>query len=165
MGGAESSVAESSSLFGGSAEDDLDSWCDSLSFTDRMYAAGACMCASIVFGGLASACMWTLSLTSFALYYTASSLFGVACTCFLRGPEAQYKSMSSENRAGTVLVYFGSILFVLLSALVIGSALLTMMGLGVQMAAGAWYTLSFVPGGQTCIGALLPSWGGYTTIE
>ena len=81
----------------------------------------------------------------FALLYSFGQFCSLGSSMFLMGPWEQLKSMFNEDRRWATSVYLVSVVLTIVSALKVHSAILVIICIGVQLAALAWYSLSYIP--------------------
>ena len=62
----------------------------------------------------------------FAIIFTIGNLIAVMSTCFLSGPKDQYKKMFKSSRYISTGIFFASMVFTIICALVIEIAILTL---------------------------------------
>ncbi len=82
---------------------------------------------------------------------------GVCRTGFLIGFKRQMKNMADKERRTTSIIFGVGLLGTLFSAIVIGSKLLVILFLLVQIPAYIWYCASYIPFARDCIKSCLSS--------
>eukprot|EP01107_Rhizomastix_libera_P018019 TRINITY_DN894_c0_g1_i2.p1 TRINITY_DN894_c0_g1~~TRINITY_DN894_c0_g1_i2.p1 ORF type:complete len:162 (+),score=36.14 TRINITY_DN894_c0_g1_i2:11-496(+) len=87
----------------------------------------------------------------FAVLYTLSNIAYLTSTCFLMGPLKQLKKMFELNRLVSTIIYIAAMVLTLLSALVWKKPFLVIIFVIIQSCALFWYSLSFIPFGQTIV--------------
>jgi len=110
----------------------------------RLIAFATCLSIGILFGALGSLFI-LVSPRKFAALYSLSNILSLASTCFLVGPAKQARSMCAPTRWPAAAAYLGSLALTLAAALVWRSLVLTLAFLALQVAALAWYALSYIP--------------------
>ncbi|XP_020643144.2 vesicle transport protein SFT2C [Pogona vitticeps] len=129
------------------AEPEPDPWLPSgLSRWQRLTGSALCLVLAALCFGLATLYGSLLLLRKFALLWSLGSAFALGAAGFLRGPS---RLLGEPGRRGLAILYLGSVGGTLYAALGLRSTLLTTLGAAVQLAAGAAYLLSSVPGGTT----------------
>jgi hypothetical protein len=81
----------------------------------------------------------------------------VCRTGFLIGFKRQIKNMGDKERRVTSIVFGVGLLGTLFSAIVIGSKILVILFLVVQIPAYIWYCASYIPFARNCIKSCLSS--------
>lgn len=102
----------------------------------------------------------------FAAPFAMGNVLAIVSTWILVGPRAQLKTMFHPQRAAAAAAYVGSLFFVLFAAFFGGKLryLLVIVALVVEVAALAWYSLSYIPYGRHLISQLcgVTSWSSVT---
>ena len=93
----------------------------------------------------------TGDLVGFSVIYSIGNVLSISATGFLIGPKRQCKLMWAAKRRITTAVYLLSISLTLVVALKTGSVAGTIVMVVLQAFALLWYTLSFIPFGQTAV--------------
>mmetsp|Transcript_2020 Transcript_2020/g.4095 ORF Transcript_2020/g.4095 Transcript_2020/m.4095 type:complete len:294 (-) Transcript_2020:9-890(-) len=92
----------------------------------------------------------------FAFLYSCGNVCCFGATFFLIGPKRQFKTMTKKSRRVSVAIYLSIILLTLICVFVpwrssgygmMGGLIITML-VFTQIAAGFWYTLSYIPYGR-----------------
>lgn len=91
----------------------------------------------------------------FAFFYSCGSLFCVASTSFLVGPQRQLKMMFDANRAQAAAGYVGALCMTLISAVYWNSAVLSFAFAGLQIVSVLWYSLSYIPFARQVVGTFM----------
>lgn len=91
----------------------------------------------------------------FAFFYSCGSLFCVASTSFLVGPQKQIKMMFESNRAQAAAGYVGSLMMTLISAVYWRSATLSVAFAALQIVSVLWYSLSYIPFARQVVGTFI----------
>jgi len=135
------------------AQAEEDPYCPSLSKKQRIMGFMGCMGMGILCFSMAAAYLPVLVIAArkFALLYTLGSIFFISSFSLLYGPKKHFKHLISAERLPFTSSYICSMLFTLYAALGIKSYLLTIVAAGVQCVALTYFTLSYIPGGQTAI--------------
>lgn len=129
------------------AEPEPDPWLPTgLSRWQRLVGSALCLLLAALCFGLATLYGTLLLLRKFALLWSLGSAFALGAAGFLRGPR---HLLGEPDRRGLALLYLGSVGVTLYAALGLRSTLLTTLAAAVQLAAGAAYLLSSLPGGAT----------------
>lgn len=129
-----------------SALEELTESC-SLTYEQRLIGFSICFITGWVFSFLSS--LFIVRPVKFALVYTLGSLCSIGSTAFLFGPIRQIKSMCAASRRIATLLYFLCMGLTLWAALKVESVPLVIVFLVLQLLAMIWYSLSYIPGGQT----------------
>eukprot|EP01107_Rhizomastix_libera_P008132 TRINITY_DN23225_c0_g1_i1.p1 TRINITY_DN23225_c0_g1~~TRINITY_DN23225_c0_g1_i1.p1 ORF type:complete len:158 (-),score=27.88 TRINITY_DN23225_c0_g1_i1:47-520(-) len=124
-----------------------------LSTKHRIMGFGICVGLGLITSILSSlfVAMIVANPIPFALFYTISNIFFLASTCFLMGPLNQLKKMVEPSRLICTIIYVASMVLTLVSALVWGNAGLVIIFVIIQICALFWYSISYIPGAQTCV--------------
>jgi hypothetical protein len=129
--------------------------CPKLTFKQRLI--GFCSCAG--FGYLLSL-IGTLTLIggatpenlrTFAILYVMGNIIALVATGFLLGPAAQCTKMWAETRRYSTAFYLIMLIVVFSVALTKQHIALIFFCLFIQILAGAWYALSYVPFGRKIV--------------
>lgn len=130
------------------------SWCcDKMSLQDRLIAFGFCYvlgnaCSASAFRHLHE--VFAGRPFAFALTYTVGNIIALSGTTFLWGPKAQIEGMTDPKRVLSAFGYLASIVLTLVSAVVLRSAVITLVSMIAQFVIGSYYSLSYIPGGLWC---------------
>ena len=84
----------------------------------------------------------------FATKYTIGNMLSLGATTFLVGPANQCADMLAPQRRAASLLYFATLAGTLAAA-VVKMAPLVLLCIVLQFAALTWYTLSYIPFGQS----------------
>eukprot|EP01105_Mastigella_eilhardi_P025165 TRINITY_DN6754_c0_g1_i1.p1 TRINITY_DN6754_c0_g1~~TRINITY_DN6754_c0_g1_i1.p1 ORF type:complete len:193 (-),score=53.64 TRINITY_DN6754_c0_g1_i1:48-584(-) len=122
-----------------------------LTYSQRLWGAAISAVAGILLILLGAAFLLLFSPIGFALPYTLGNICLLTSTFFIMGPWNQLKKMCEPNRIVASVVFFLAIAFTLFSALYVGSSLLVILALFVQVCALVWYILSYIPGAPDCV--------------
>ncbi|XP_076357858.1 uncharacterized protein LOC143250762 isoform X3 [Tachypleus tridentatus] len=90
-----------------------------------------------------------LKARKFALLYSLGSLFIICSFSLLWGPVTHAKQLCSRERLPFTSIYFGTMFTTLYFALWARSTIPTAVSAICQVISLIWYTISYVPGGQT----------------
>lgn len=93
--------------------------------------------------------LFFMKLVSFSVLYSIGNLCLVTSLMFIVGPMRQLRSMMSEYRYLTSIVFILSIIGTLVMALVVSNVILTIVFVVIQTCAFVWYVLSYIPFGRT----------------
>jgi Got1/Sft2-like family len=145
----------------GSAQDDEESWCTSLTWQERLIGCGACMVLGYLLSFGSFFRFKDLLLGNplpFVIHTTMGNIIALAGSCFLTGPASQYNRMMHDKRKYATVAYLGSLSSTLLVAFLpvfLGKALLLVLLLLVQYVAITWYCLSYIPYAREAIQAYI----------
>ncbi|OWA50381.1 hypothetical protein BV898_14900 [Hypsibius exemplaris] len=130
---------------------ETDPWFPSLSKQQRFIGFLGCFFAGCFCLIVASFYIPVLLLKSrkFSVLFTFGSVFIVCSFALLRGPYNHFRSMIAADRLPLTSVYLMSVAATLYFALEMQSTVLTVLAGGVQVFTLIWYTVSYLPGGQT----------------
>ena len=70
---------------------------------------------------------------------------------FLIGFKQQFKSMTDKTRLAAGVIFIGSLIMTLISALVFKKALLVLIFLIIQICAYIWFVASYIPFARNCL--------------
>ncbi|KAG8465839.1 hypothetical protein KFE25_005409 [Diacronema lutheri] len=128
-----------------------ESMCPSLTYEQRMYGFGICICAGILLS-LSSMFSFTKLVLGqprdFAIKYTFGNVLAICSTGFLIGPGRQLRNMSASSRWIAALIYLFAMIMTLVSAFKIQIAGITVFFIIIQFCAMVWYCLSYIPFGR-----------------
>jgi hypothetical protein len=131
-----------------------------LNKTQRVYGFLICLGCAVFFGFISS--LFVVMPTKFAVLFTFANIFAIASTMFLSGPLTHAKKMMEKGRIVATVIYFSSMGLTLFCAIHLHSAILTLLAMIVQLAALAWYCLSYIPYARQLasrmFGVELPNW-------
>ena len=131
------------------------SWCcASMSYQERLAGFAVCFvlgnaCSASSFAHLPE--VFVGQPNAFALTYTLGNIIALGGTTFLWGPKSQIEGMTDPKRVVSALGYLATIVLTLLSAVVLRSALITLVFMIAQFIIGSYYSLSYIPGGLWCV--------------
>jgi len=130
-----------------------DPFCPSLSKKQRMLGFMGCMGMGVLCFSMALAYLPVLLISArkFALLYTLGSIFFISSFSLLYGPKKHFKHLISTERLPFTASYLLTMALTLYAAMGAKSYILTVIAAGLQMAALTYFTLSYIPGGQTAI--------------
>ncbi|KAL4506492.1 hypothetical protein ABPG72_000063 [Tetrahymena utriculariae] len=143
-----------SSAAGISSDDDDNSWCPNLTFTQRLIGFGCCTALGWWIQAMSFASILgvvTGNPYKFAIAFTIGNLITILATCFLIGFTNQFKKMMELDRRITSIVYISAMAATLLIAFLTHSALLVFICIVVEICAYIWYTASYIPYGRSCL--------------
>lgn len=129
--------------------------CFTLTWKQRLIGFGVCVGLGLLLTIVSLPFLWTLSVTRFAILYCFGSILSIISTCFLMGPVTQIKRMMESKRILATSVYVLSIIGTLVVAFTIGNPIIVLVFLIVQFAALIWYCMTWIPGGQTALKAMI----------
>lgn len=108
----------------------------------------------VLFAGLTDA-----NIRLFAVLYVVGNVISLVSTGFLLTPKAQCKKMWLPTRRFSTAFYLSMIIIVFAVALSKQNIFLILFLLFVQILAGMWYTLSYIPFGRKIVLTFLRSTG------
>ncbi|KXZ53220.1 hypothetical protein GPECTOR_7g1113 [Gonium pectorale] len=126
-----------------------------LSWKNRLIGFGCCFGFGMLLTIISIPMLWTMQITKFAVIYSVGSVVSVMSTLFLMGPVKQCQRMLEEKRILATIVYIAAIAGTLAVAFTTGNAGLCLIMLIIQLLALIWYCLTWVPGGQAAIKAMI----------
>jgi hypothetical protein len=91
------------------------------------------------------------NISLFAALYVIGNIVSLISTGFLLGPKAQCKKMWDPTRRFSTAFYLSMIIVVFAVAITKQNIFLILFLLFVQILAGAWYSLSYVPFGRKIV--------------
>jgi len=125
----------------------------SLTFRDRVIGWLSCYLAGLLISVLSFGSFAQLVLGhpfKFALLYSLGNVISLFSTLFLVGPEAQWERMKSPSRRVATAVYLSSLTATLILCVEApGETLLVLAAVTCQWLSLLWYSLSFIPFGQS----------------
>jgi hypothetical protein len=125
--------------------------CCSLTYTQRVYGFVICCGLGLILASIAMVMLFATQIISFSILYTFGNVFMLAATFFLFGPMKQLQKMfESYHQAIAVACYILLMILTLVVAFTIANGLLCLLLVVFQILAYFWYTISSIPGGQTC---------------
>lgn len=128
------------------------SLCAGLSLTERIIGFALCFLGGSLLQ-VASFGSWVAAVVGrperFAVCYTLGNVLNLSATCFLVGPERQWKSMRQKHRRVSSGVYLACMPLTLVCVYLLHSALLTLCCIVLQCCGLCWYALSYVPFGRS----------------
>lgn len=129
-----------------------DSCCPDLSLKTRMIGFVVCCIIAIIFSVLS--CMYigglfSGSVNSFVIAYSLGTAFSIAASFFLKGPKAQWNTMTDKKRFIPSMIFLVAFIMTFISVYLIKSNVLTIICVVVQICAGLFYMLTFVPYGTS----------------
>lgn len=135
------------------SEAESDPYCPSLSKKQRILGFMGCMGMGLLCFSMAAAYLPVLLISArkFALLYTLGSLFFISSFSLLYGPKKHFKHLISAERLPFTACYILTMAFTLYAAMGIRSYILTVIAAGLQCAALTYFTVSYIPGGQTAL--------------
>ncbi|KAG5487086.1 hypothetical protein LSCM1_07758 [Leishmania martiniquensis] len=125
--------------------DSHESLCPSLTFKQRVQGCLVCAALGAVLLILSWVTVFSADYVFFGIFFTLGSLMCLGSTLFLAGPARQLRSMFSEGRWIASTVYIITMVVTILCAVLLHSALLTILASIVQLLALTWYILSYIP--------------------
>ena len=122
----------------------------SLTWRERLIGCGSCMILGYLLSFGSFFRMKDLIMGNplpFVLNATIGNVIALGGSCFLKGPQAQLKSMFSESRRVASAAYLASLILTLVVAYapIYPKGLLLLLLLIIQYLSVLWYCLSYVP--------------------
>eukprot|EP01031_Cornospumella_fuschlensis_P045737 gene45737-55981_t len=150
-GGGGGSSSESSSILPGTFQDEpaCADMCPNLSYKHRIIGYAACTSLGfllsligtfILFGGTSTA-----NVRIFALLYVFGNLIALCATGFLLGPRKQCIKMWLPTRRWSTAFYLLMIIVVFVVAILKQNVFLVLFLLVIEILAGTWYSISYIP--------------------
>ncbi|KAN0038288.1 hypothetical protein ACTA71_000460 [Dictyostelium dimigraforme] len=122
----------------------------SLSYFQRLTGFIICLVIGIIFLGMST--MVLFIPRQFAKFYSLGSLSIIIGLVILVGVKKQIANiMSSKERLYSTILYIGSIFATIYFALSLQSTILTLLFVVIQFITVIWYSLSYIPFGQSMI--------------
>lgn len=125
-----------------------------LNRTQRMLGFGVCFLMGMLLSMLSP--YFILRPVKLATSLTLGNALSIGSMMFLMGPAKQCQSMMDSKRRTATLIYMGSLVLTLLAAFLVKSRLLCLVCIVVQYSALLWYSLSYIPYGQSMLLRVLP---------
>jgi hypothetical protein len=125
-----------------------------LNKTQRMLGFGVCFLMGMLLSMLSP--YFILRPVKLATSLTLGNALSIGSMMFLMGPTKQCQSMMDSKRRTATLIYMGSLVLTLLAAFLVKSRLLCLVCIVVQYSALLWYSLSYIPYGQSMLLRVLP---------
>lgn len=155
-------------MFGDSKDSSVDdfaaqfSQATTMSYTTRMYGFAGCFCIGslLTFMSVFAVTEIKTHPEKFAVLYSLGNIIVLCSSCFLWGCMAQIKGMIDPVRVGATFVYFLSIILTCYFAFSGGSIALILTFIVIQMLAGIYYSLTYIPYGRTMLKSVLGSMCG-----
>ncbi|KAH9255312.1 hypothetical protein BASA81_006764 [Batrachochytrium salamandrivorans] len=147
-------------------EDDLaGQLCQSLQMSYSTRIKGFAIC--FLLGALMSitSTFVILNPVKFAISYSIGNVLSLASTGFLVGPMRQMRMACDPIRRVAFVIFVLSFIATLVSAFAIKKSLVTLVFVIVQVLAGAWYTVSYIPYGRQMLSSCITRIIGKATIE
>ncbi|EFX61298.1 hypothetical protein DAPPUDRAFT_69953 [Daphnia pulex] len=125
--------------------------CGDLSYKTRIIGWLACSIVGMVLSLIVSLVFIfsDFDVVAYAILYSIGQILSIAGTCFLSTPAGHCKDMKKKHRIIPSIVYFLSIILTIVIAAATQIAGLVLLFLIIQVGAYYWYTISFIPFGQT----------------
>jgi hypothetical protein len=120
-----------------------------LSRTDRFMACGAMFLIGWLMSWLAFINLLTPSV--FAIFYTFGNILSLSSLCFLSGPCNQLKNMFKQKRILATTIYLVMMILTLVCAFKGQPAIVVFIFAFLQFLAMCWYTITYIPYGQTML--------------
>ncbi|VDN02620.1 unnamed protein product [Thelazia callipaeda] len=154
FGSEESADLESSNCQGYErAQDDI-TQVSSFSWDLRLQCFLGCFCLSLICSLAGSALLFSWKITGFTVMVSLGSILSLFGTCFLMGPLKQLKKMFEQGRFLASVMYLLSIVFTLISGIVLSNPPLALISVIGQYIAVVWYSLTYIPFAQHMIWSL-----------
>lgn len=91
------------------------------------------------------------NITTFAVLYVIGNVVALMATGFLLGPKSQCVKMWDPSRRYTTAFYLAMLVIVFAVAVARQNVVLVLFLLFIQILAGIWYTLSYIPFAQKMV--------------
>lgn len=145
-----SAKAAMASVTGSNADADS-GWGMTISRSDRFKGFVVMLVLSGFFFSLGAAFLPVVLLfpAKFAISFSLGSLFFMTAFALMQGPWEWAKQVCSMERIPFTISYFGSIFGTLYACMIMKSYLLVVTFSCIQLAALAWYGMTYIPGGRT----------------
>ena len=91
------------------------------------------------------------NITTFAVLYVIGNVVALMATGFLLGPKSQCVKMWDPSRRYTTAFYLAMLVIVFAVAVARQNVVLVLFLLFIQILAGIWYTLSYIPFAQKVV--------------
>jgi len=108
----------------------------------------------VLFNGLS-----TSNVRIFAVLYVLGNIIALCATGFLLGPKAQCRKMWLPTRRWSTAFYLLMIIIVFIVALLKQNVFLVLFLLVIEILAGTWYSISYIPFGRKIVLTFLRSLG------
>lgn len=125
-----------------------------LNKTQRMLGFGVCFTMGMLLSMLSP--YFILRPVKLATSLTLGNALSIGSMMFLMGPMKQCQSMMDSKRRTATLIYMASLVMTLLAAFLVKSRLLCLVCIVVQYSALLWYSLSYIPYGQSMLMRMIP---------
>jgi hypothetical protein len=126
----------------------------SLNRTQRLLGFAVCFAMGMLLSLLSPTFM--LRPVKLATTLTLGNMLSIGSMMFLMGPMKQCQSMMDVKRRTATLVYLASLVLTIVAAFLVKSRLLCLLCIAVQYMALLWYSLSYIPYGQSMLLQVLP---------
>lgn len=133
-------------------EEEACSACPTMTFRDRIIGSIICMLIGLCLSISSAGSLTVLLLGNpipFAITYTLGNIFSISSTCFLYGPQSQFKKMFATTRLIATCIFFAMMIITLVLALYKGDIFLRVLWIILaiifQYLALIWYQISFIP--------------------
>ncbi|KAJ1419562.1 vesicle transport protein, partial [Ochromonadaceae sp. CCMP2298] len=126
--------------------------CPKLTYQQRIYGYIGCSIFGwvlsiigclVLFGGTSAA-----NIRLFIVLYVIGNVIAICSSGFLAGPQAQCRKMWAKTRRFSTAFYLIMLVVVLVVAILKQSIFLVLFLLAIEILAGAWYSISFIPFGR-----------------
>ena len=91
------------------------------------------------------------NVAAYAILYSMGQILNIGGSCFLSTPAGHLKDMKKKSRIIPAIVYILSIILTIVIAVATQIKGLVILFLVIQVLAYYWYTISFIPFGQTIL--------------
>mmetsp|Transcript_30130 Transcript_30130/g.55065 ORF Transcript_30130/g.55065 Transcript_30130/m.55065 type:complete len:161 (-) Transcript_30130:682-1164(-) len=126
-----------------------------MSLKTRLIGCGVCLALGVLMTIISMPMLWGMKFTQFGVLYSFGSIVSVGSTCFLMGPIKQIKRMFEQKRMFATIAYLGSIVATLVVAFTLHNAGVCLVFVLIQIAALAWYILTWIPGGTSLVSGMI----------
>mmetsp|Transcript_5475 Transcript_5475/g.12109 ORF Transcript_5475/g.12109 Transcript_5475/m.12109 type:complete len:162 (-) Transcript_5475:1527-2012(-) len=132
----------------------VDEWV-SLTWKQRLIGFGVCIGIGFLLSIASLPLLWTMNIPAFAVMYSLGAIVSICSTMFLMGPCKQLARMLDGHRILATIVYFAAIIGTLVVAFKTKNAGLCLICIVIQFLALCWYCLTWIPGGQAALKAMI----------
>jgi hypothetical protein len=129
--------------------------CPKLTFKQRLGGFVLCAAAGYILSFIGSLILFTGNITSFAVLYVIGNVIALCATGFLISPRSQCRKMWLKKRRVTTAIYLSLLIIVFSVAIAHQNVILVLFLLILEIIAGCWYALSYIPFGRKMMSTLL----------
>lgn len=127
--------------------------CGDLSYKTRIIGWLGCSIVGMVMSIIVSFVFAVsgFDVVAYAILYSIGQIISITGSCFLSTPAGHCKDITKKQRIIPSSIYFLSIILTIVIAVATQIAGLVILFLVIQIIAYYWYTISFIPFGQTIL--------------